>query len=166
MTFFFFLLDYVTSHERKKKYWEQLELRCRHLYRRPPPPHGLSNGSGGHINSAASMLVTPGSQCGYCTTSTGVNANPEDPRYYNIHTAQQPLQPQPQLLNSATTEIYPGGLWASRSTSETDGGCYWNPPGNAGQQRSNANIYSPNPEEMHRNNDNQHENDETNQESR
>ena len=55
-------------HERKKKYWEQLELRCRHLYRRPPPPHGLGN-HGNHINS--SMLVTPGSQCGYCTTTTG-----------------------------------------------------------------------------------------------
>ena len=61
--FFFFF-----SHERKKKYWEQLELRCRHLYRRPPPPHGLGN-HGNHINS--SMLVTPGSQCGYCTTTTG-----------------------------------------------------------------------------------------------
>ena len=60
---------FSSSHERKKKYWEQLELRCRHLYRRPPPPHGLGN-HGNHINS--SMLVTPGSQCGYCTTTTGI----------------------------------------------------------------------------------------------
>ena len=90
-------------------------------------------------------------------------ANPEDPRYYNIHTA-----PPPVLSNG--TELYPGGLWGpgSRSTSETDG-CYWNPPGSqhSQQQRSSGNIYSPNPEEMHRNaTENEQENDETNQESR
>ena len=85
-------------------------------------------------------------------------ANPEDPRYYNIHTA-----PPPVLSNG--TELYPGGLWGpgSRSTSETDG-CYWNPPGSqhSQQQRSSGNIYSPNPEEMHRNaTENEQENDET-----
>ena len=117
---------FLFSHERKKKYWEQLELRCRHLYRRPPaasagaPPY--FSGSNG-LNPPPSVLVTPGSQCGYCTTA-------EDPRYYNVH---------------APTELYPGGLWASRTTSEANDGCYWNP------QRSNGNIYSPNPEEMHRN---------------
>ena len=73
---------FSSSHERKKKYWEQLELRCRHLYRRPPPPHGLGN-HGNHINS--SMLVTPGSQCGYCTTTTGKEFHENPFEYQKNH---------------------------------------------------------------------------------
>ena len=63
-------------------------------------------------------------------------------------------------------------MWGfSRSTtySETDG-CYWNCPGNTQQQRSNGNIYSPNPEDpaVNRTTENDQENvdEETNQESR
>ncbi|EDW17627.1 uncharacterized protein Dmoj_GI12541, isoform A [Drosophila mojavensis] len=38
------LVYQLLSHERKKMYWEQLELRCRSLYatQAPPPPHSLS----------------------------------------------------------------------------------------------------------------------------
>ena len=131
------------SHERKKKYWEQLEQRCRHLYRRNP---GAALGShfptpNSQALNASGILVTPGSQCGYCTS--------EDPRYYNLH-SHHPLNP---------TEVYPPGLWgaaSTRSTSEAEG-CYWNP------QRSNGNIYSPNPEEAGRN---ENQDGQENQESR
>ena len=93
------------SHERKKKYWEQLELRCRHLYRRQQ--HQPSSQSSHFGNHPSSILLTPGSaQCGYCV---------EDPRYYNTN-----------------PEVYPQGLYSE----------YWNQA-----QRSNGNIYSPNPEE-------------------
>ena len=116
-----YFLGLFSSHERKKKYWEQLELRCRHLYRRPPPFGGHHHP---HLTSAAaaSIMLTPGSQCGYCT---------EDPRYYNMH----------------PPELCPGGLWggpaAASTTTEvtTADSCYWNPP-------RNGNFYSPNPEMM------------------
>ena len=50
---------FISSHERKKKYWEQLELRCRHLYRRPPPFGGHHHP---HMTSTAatSIMLTPG----------------------------------------------------------------------------------------------------------
>ncbi|EDW57098.1 uncharacterized protein [Drosophila virilis] len=39
------LVYQLLSHERKKMYWEQLELRCRSLYAsQAPPPHGLAPG--------------------------------------------------------------------------------------------------------------------------
>ncbi|XP_064539455.1 uncharacterized protein LOC135429153 isoform X2 [Drosophila montana] len=40
------LVYQLLSHERKKMYWEQLELRCRSLYasQAPLPPHGLAPG--------------------------------------------------------------------------------------------------------------------------
>ena len=72
--------------------------------------------------AATSIMLTPGSQCGYCT---------EDPRYYNMH----------------PPELCPGGLWGGPVTSTTSteavaaaaDSCYWNPP-------RNGNFYSPNPE--------------------
>jgi hypothetical protein len=116
------------SHERKKKYWEQLELRCRHLYRRPPHCATTSN---------SAIMMTPASavasQCGYCSTA-------DDPaRYYNA------MMHPPELC--------PGGLWAPATSivaSETNmpaDACYWNP-----SMLSNSvggNFYSPNPETSH-----------------
>ncbi|XP_040564743.1 uncharacterized protein [Lepeophtheirus salmonis] len=39
------LVYQLLSHEKKKKYWEQLEVRCQHLYRHSPPTLGGSSGS-------------------------------------------------------------------------------------------------------------------------
>ena len=83
-----------SSHEKKKKYWEQLEQRCRHLYRggRPPLGHGpfvlSGTGTGANLSSlllgpsplschsfigsgplTANTTMTNISQCGYCSTS-------------------------------------------------------------------------------------------------
>ncbi len=84
------------SHEKKKKYWEQLEQRCRHLYRGGRSPHGhgpyVLGGSGGGANLSSLLLgpsplschtflgsgpltanttMTNISQCGYCTLEDG-----------------------------------------------------------------------------------------------
>ncbi|XP_075162262.1 uncharacterized protein LOC142234935 isoform X2 [Haematobia irritans] len=43
------LVYQLLSHERKKMYWEQLELRCRSLYTRPQmPPQGMASGAAPH----------------------------------------------------------------------------------------------------------------------
>ncbi len=77
------VFDY--SHEKKKKYWEQLELRCRHLYRRPQIAATSSSG----------LMLTPAaaSQCGYCSTDDFV-------RYYNTPTPQILGPPGPPGLFS------------------------------------------------------------------
>lgn len=48
------LVYQLLSHERKKMYWEQLELRCRSLYNGQPPPHGLAT-----IGQAGAPIVDP-----------------------------------------------------------------------------------------------------------
>lgn len=53
----------LSSHERKKKYWEQLELRCRSLYAgpQPPPPQQMP------VVGAPSIIGTPrGGPCRCC----------------------------------------------------------------------------------------------------
>lgn len=55
------LVYQLLSHERKKMYWEQLELRCRSLYNgQPPPPHGLAT-----IGQAGAPIVD-GTRCRCC----------------------------------------------------------------------------------------------------
>ena len=90
------ILVFFCSHEKKKKYWEQLEQRCRHLYRggRPPLGHGpyvmSGAGAGGNLSSlllgpsplschnflasgplTANTTMTNLSQCDYCTSEDG-----------------------------------------------------------------------------------------------
>ena len=67
---FSIMIEFHCSHERKKKYWEQLELRCRHLYH-PHHPHHQPR------RPLQPPLGPTAASCGgYCPT--------EDPRYYNL----------------------------------------------------------------------------------
>lgn len=54
------LVYQLLSHERKKMYWEQLELRCRSLYTGPP-------GNSAQVQGGPSIIGTPrGGQCRCC----------------------------------------------------------------------------------------------------
>lgn len=57
------LVYQLLSHERKKMYWEQLELRCRSLYAgpQPPQPPPLANG-----NTQLSIIGTPRNRACRC----------------------------------------------------------------------------------------------------
>lgn len=54
------LVYQLLSHERKKMYWEQLELRCRSLYNGQLPPHGLAT-----IGQAGAPIIDP-NRCRCC----------------------------------------------------------------------------------------------------
>ena len=59
------LVYQLLSHERKKMYWEQLELRCRSVYPGPPqPPQSISSVTGGSAPGQA--LIDPRAMPGSC----------------------------------------------------------------------------------------------------
>ena len=130
-------LTHFYSHEKKKKYWEQLEQRCRHLYRgggRPPLGHGpyvLGGAGGANLSSlllgpsplschnflgsspmTANTTMTNLSQCGYCNSEDG---------FHNL------VLPGAGSCSSGLMNVTgPAAPTTATTTSSTDGyGCHW-----------------------------------------
>lgn len=78
-----YLFNHYSSHEKKKKYWEQLEMRCRHNNRRNghnPAGGGAMNGTSLTSSMAVANSTISGSILGscssHCHSSLLENSNP------------------------------------------------------------------------------------------
>ena len=77
---------YNSSHERKKKYWEQLEMRCRYNNRRNGQSSGTAGQAGLDINSGGTAITNSASVSGSIHGSCSAHCHPSLIEAHNPHT--------------------------------------------------------------------------------
>ncbi|ERL83499.1 hypothetical protein D910_00521, partial [Dendroctonus ponderosae] len=96
------LVFQLLSHERKKMYWEQLELRCRSFYQEQPAPPSSAQGSLRGPPVASTTYCSCCEECRYSSASAGPqvypwdNHHPPDRRVLDARARGQLLLPQPR----------------------------------------------------------------------